>query len=43
MSTKDVIKILILSPIYFRLNAVQRLALVQEFREINASLEKKPD
>ena len=41
MTMKDVIRILILSPIYFRLDAPQRLALVQEFLEINASLERK--
>ncbi len=33
MTTRDAIKILIESPIYFRLAVADRLALVQDFRE----------
>lgn len=37
MDKKTAIKILMLSPIYFRLNVMERMVLIREFIELNSS------
>lgn len=37
MNKRTAVKILMLSPIYFRLNVTERMVLIQEFIELNSS------